>query len=57
MCGLLSRAQIASGVIIGCIFFSSELIGVAEMLNKQLYGFICRIQIRKYLTDAEYTDR
>lgn len=45
MRGLLSRSQIASGIIIGCIFFSNELTGAAEMLNKQLYGFICRIQI------------
>lgn len=57
MHGVLSRAQLAFGIIIGCIFFVNELIGRAEMLNKQLYGFICRIQICKYLTDAEYEDR
>lgn len=47
MCGALSRAQLASGIIIGGIFVSNELIGMAEPLNKHLYGFICRMQISK----------
>lgn len=45
MSGLLPRAQPASATIIGCIFFCNDLIGVAEMLHKHLYGFICRMQI------------
>lgn len=51
--GLLSRAQIAAGIITGCNFFSHDSIGVAELLIKQLCGFICRIQIHKYLADAD----
>lgn len=49
--GLLSRALMASAIIIGCTFFSNELIGAAEMLNKQLYGSIGRIQLCKCLTE------
>lgn len=53
MRGLLSRAQIAAGIITGRDFFSHDSIGVAELLIKQLCGFICRIQIHKYLEDAD----
>lgn len=49
--GLLSRALMASAIIIGRTFFSNELTGAAEMLNKQLYGSIGRIQLCKCLTE------
>lgn len=49
--GLLSRALMASAIITGRTFFSNELIGAAEMLNKQLYGSIGRIQLCKCLTE------
>lgn len=57
MHGLLSRAQLASGIIASYIFINNEVTGVAEMPNKQLYGFIFNIQICKGPTDVENTDK